>query len=59
MHNNPYRTWERAGFPAISGDFLSQLKEEGKIKPIAVFMAENNFVELDFTANATFLITVE
>ena len=58
-HNNPYRTWERAGFPEISGDLLGQLKEEGKMKPIAVFTAENNFVELNFTANATFLITVE
>ena len=58
-HTNPYRLWERGGFPEISGEVLKQLKEEGRLKPIASFVAESNSVELDLTANATFLITTE
>jgi hypothetical protein len=38
---------------------LDQLKEDGKIKPTAIFVAKGNSVELDLTANSTFLITVE
>lgn len=58
-NTNPYRVWERAGFPEISGEFLGQLREEGKIKPTATFVAESNSVALDLAPNSTFLITVE
>ena len=58
-NTNPYRVWERAGFPEISGDFLDRLKEEGNIKPTDIFVAKSNSVELELTANSTFLITVE
>jgi hypothetical protein len=58
-NTNPYRVWERAGFPEISGEFLGQLREEGKIKPTATFVAESNSVALDLAPNSTFLIAVE
>ncbi len=58
-HTNPYRNWERAGKPEMTEEYLVQLREEGKMKPVSVFTAENNTVSLELTPNATFLVTVE
>lgn len=56
---NPYRTWERAGKPEMTETLLRQLREEGKLKPFASFIATENVVSLDLSPNATFLVTVE
>ena len=57
-HTNPYRTWERAGKPEMTDELLEQLREEGRLKPVAELVAKGNSIPLPLTANATFLITV-
>ena len=56
---NPYRVWERAGEPEVDDEWRKILREEGKMKPIAAFTAEENSLTLNLSANSTFLITVE
>ena len=56
---NPYRTWERAGKPEMTEEFLKQLREEGKMKPIAEFTATDDELSLNLTPNATYLVTVK
>ena len=58
-HTNPYRTWERAGKPEMTDELLEQLREEGRLKPVAELVADGNSIPLPLTANATFLITVQ
>lgn len=58
-NTNPCRTWERAGKPEMTEDFLKQLREEGKPKPIRVYTAESNRVYLDLTVNGTYLIDIK
>ena len=57
-HTNPYRVWERAGKPEMTEAFLRTLREEGKLKPASVFVADGSPVAINLTPNATFLITV-
>ncbi len=56
-HNNPYRMWERAGKPDMTEELLTQLKEEGELKPVRVQSGGEPLI-LPFTANATYLIAV-
>lgn len=56
---NPYRKWENMGKPDMTDEVITQLKEEGKLKPIKEFTAENNSLTLNLTPNSLFLVTVE
>ena len=56
-NNNPYRMWERAGKPEISGDMLKALRDEGRLKPKCVQKGSEPLI-LDLTSNCTYLITV-
>ena len=58
QHTNPYRAWERAGFPEIGGEVLTALREEGQLRPMLV-QAGGEPLYLPLTPNATFLISVE
>ena len=58
-HTNPYRVYERMGITEPTAEEISLLREEGRLKPIAEYVAENNFVDLTMTANSVFLITVD
>ena len=58
-HTNPYRVYERMGITEPTAEEISLLREEGRLKPIAEYVAENNFVDLNMTANSVFLITVD
>ena len=58
-NTNPYRNWQSMGAPEICGDVLNALREEGKMKPHKAFVAESNSVEINLTANAVYLITVD
>ena len=58
-HTNPYRMWERAGKPEMTEAFLKQLREEGRLKPVDIFIADGSPIPLTLTPNATFLITVQ
>ncbi len=55
---NPYRLYERMGMPEIGENEIKVLREEGKIKPIAEFNA-NNEVQLKLTANCVYLVEVK
>lgn len=58
-NTNPYRLYQKSGMDKnISQDEIKILREEGKLKPIheGVFEGE---IELKFSPNATYLITVE
>ena len=57
-HTNPYRTWERAGKPEIEGEFLKQLRDEGRLLPIKTQKGSEP-ISLHLSANATYLITVK
>ena len=57
-HTNPYRTWERAGKPEMTDELLRELRAEGKMKPVASFIAGADSISLDFTPNATYLVLV-
>jgi hypothetical protein len=56
---NPYRKWENMGKPDMTDEVITQLKEEGKLKPIKEYTAENNSLTLNLTPNSLFLVTVE
>ena len=56
-HTNPYRMWERAGKPEITGDTLKSLREEGRLKPL-VTQSGSSPLTLKMTPNCTYLITV-
>ena len=58
-HTNPYRQWERAGKPEMTEALLRELREEGLLKPQAVFFATGRSIPLTLTPNATYLVTVE
>ena len=57
-HTNPYRTWERAGMPAVTGEVLQTLRKEGELAPMQV-QGGAEPIRLPLTANATYLITVK
>ena len=57
-HTNPYRTWERAGKPEIEGEFLKQLRDEGRLLPIKTQKGSEP-ISLRLSGNATYLITVK
>lgn len=58
-NTNPYRLWQRMGEPKIEGEVIKALREEGKMKPHASFVATENSVNVRLTPNAVYLITVE
>ena len=58
-HTNPYRQWERAGKPEMTEALLRELREEGLLKPLAVFSATGRSSPLMLTPNSTFLMLVE
>lgn len=58
-NTNPYRLYQKSGMDKnLSQDEIKILREEGKLKPIheGIFQGE---IELKFSPNATYLITVE
>ena len=57
-HTNPYRTWERAGMPAVTGELLRALRKEGELAPMQV-QGGAEPIRISLTANATYLITVK
>ena len=57
-NTNPYRLWERKGFPAMDARVIMELREEGQLKPVTVKNAAAG-IKLNLTANCTYLITVE
>ena len=57
---NPYRVFEKMGSPEnLTKEQIDLLKEEGNIKPIKEFVLTKNQIELTFTANSTYLVTIE
>ncbi len=56
-HTNPYRMYERDGFPEMTDEMIKKLREEGQIKPLKVQTA-NEPINLHLSSNATYLITV-
>lgn len=56
---NPYRLSERKGMTNPSQEEIKELREEGRLKPIADYIHDGTkALTLSMTANATFLITV-
>ena len=56
-NTNPYREWERLGFPEMTDDMIKALREEGKPKPVKVQSGSKPLI-LKLTSNCTYLITV-
>ena len=56
---NPYRKCVEMGVDEPNEKEIEILKEEGNIKPIKEFILTENEIELTFTANSTYLITIE
>lgn len=57
---NPYRVFEKMGSPEhLTKEQIEALKEEGNIKPIKEFVLKDDKLELTFTANSTYLVTIE
>ncbi len=57
---NPYRLYQRNSYgDNMSEEEIKILREEGKIKPIKEFTAENNTLSLELTPNCVYLITAE
>ena len=56
---NPYRKYVEMGVDEPNEKEIEILKEEGNIKPIKEFILTENEIELTFTANSTYLITIE
>ena len=58
-NTNPYRTYERLGITTEpTEEQIELLREEGRLKPVAEFVAEDNTIEINMTPNSVFLITV-
>lgn len=59
-HTNPYRMYEKMGVKVPTAEQLEMLREEGRLKPIAEYIAgENEKISLKLTANSCILIIVE
>ncbi len=56
---NPFRKFIDMGVEEPNEEQIKVLKEEGNIKPIKEYVLTENQVELTFTANSTYLITIE
>lgn len=56
---NPYRMYQKMNVETPDDKQLKLLREEGKMKPISEFKAENNSLTLKLSPNATYLITVK
>ena len=56
---NPYRKFLQMGIDEPNEEQVKILKEEGNIKPIINSVLTKNQIELTFSANSTYLITVE
>ena len=58
-NTNPYRTYERLGITTEpTEEQIELLREEGRLKPVAEFVADDNTIEINMTPNSVFLITV-
>jgi len=56
---NPYRLYKKNGYSDnLTDEQIKILREEGKIKPVVVFNAEEE-IKLKLTANCTYLIEVK
>jgi len=56
---NPCRLFQKMGITAPAADELQLLREEGRLKPVRTYIAdENHTLTLHLTANAVYLITV-
>jgi len=58
-HTNPYRLYQKMGSETPNVDQITQLREEGRLKPLSKYVADSNELSLTLTANAVYLITVE
>lgn len=59
-HTNPYRMFEKMGVTQPTEEQIEILREEGRLKPIAQYVADKNqTVTLNLTANSVILITAE
>jgi len=56
-NTNPYRLYERLGINSPNTEEIALLQQEGKLKPIVLEKGIGQIV-LDFTPNATYLITI-
>jgi xylan 1,4-beta-xylosidase len=57
---NPYRVFEKMGSPEdLTKEQIDLLREEGNIKPIKELVLTKNEIELTFTSNSTYLVTIE
>ncbi len=57
---NPYRKYQLMNVDRLNEEQIKTLKEEGKLKPIREFIyKEGKEIKLTFSANSTYLITVE
>jgi len=56
---NPYRLYERMGKPEILKKEINELRNEGNIKPVSEYTAnENNKIKLNLTPNSVYLVEV-
>ncbi len=57
---NPYRLYQKEGYTQdLTAEQIKTLQNEGKLKPITEFTLNKPQIELDLTANCTYLITVK
>ena len=57
-HTNPYRLYQKMGIETPDEQQLARLREEGKLKPVFTGKYAGE-IELNLSANTTYLITVE
>ena len=55
---NPYRLYQKKGATDLSREDIKELREEGRIKPVAEFDAKEK-ISLKLTANCVYLVEVK
>ena len=59
-HSNACRLFEKNGWDYdLTKEQLEVLREEGRLKPVKEFVANQNSFDLTLTANGTYLVTIE
>ena len=58
-HTNPYSLWKKMGEPEMTSDVIKTLRTESTLKPFAEFVAEENEIRIELTANCVYLVEVE
>ena len=58
-NTNPYRLYERLGAAKPTSEEIMLLRNEGELKPLSVFIASENTIEINLSANSTYFISIK